>query len=134
MMDLFFTDPKDVPQPPENIEIRQLSAKPFPDGKRVAVEFELTPFQQRPNIEIGVTNQEGRVVSSFSVVEAIENKMSFTLHLREPNPHGAYLVDMQVFYTDMAELEEESEQLIKEILLENKRTIATSQIHFEIQT
>lgn len=131
-MDLFFTNSNDIPLPPDQVEIRQLTAKPMEDRKRVLVEFELTPFQQRPNIEITVTNQQNKPVSGFSVVEAIENKMAFTLHLREADPQGAYQVNMQVFYTTMPPLDEESEELIKDILLENKKVVATTQITFEL--
>lgn len=114
------------------MEIRQLTAQPLEDRKRVQVEFELTPFQQRPNVEITVINRENKPVSGFSVVEAIENKMAFTLHLREPNPQGSYLVDMQVFYTTIPSADEDSEELIKDILLENKKIVATMQIQFEL--
>lgn len=131
-MDLFFTNSNDIPLPPDQMEIRQLTAQPLEDRKRVQVEFELTPFQQRPNVEITVINRENKPVSGFSVVEAIENKMAFTLHLREPNPQGSYLVDMQVFYTTIPSADEDSEELIKDILLENKKIVATMQIQFEL--
>lgn len=131
-MDLFFTNSNDIPLPPDQMEIRQLTAHPLEDRKRVLVEFELTPFQQRPNVEITVTNQENKPVSGFSVVEAIENKMAFTLHLREKDPQGTYLVDMQVFYTTMPPVDEESEELIKDILLENKKVVATTRITFKL--
>lgn len=131
-MDLFFTNSNDIPLPPDKVEIRQLTANPIEDGKRVIVEFELTPFQQRPNIEIVVLNENQKAVSSFSVVEAIENKMTFTLHLREANPQGSYQVMMQVFYTEVPAADEESEELIKDILLENKQVVATTQIQFKL--
>lgn len=132
-MDIFFSDPEDMPVPPDKVEIRTLTASPYEDGRRVAVDFEITPFQQRPNIEITVTNQEDSQVSTFSVVEAIENQMSFTLHLREANPGGRYHLHMQVFYTDMESLEEgDDKSLIKDILLENKQVVATAQTDFKI--
>jgi len=131
-MDLFFTNSNDVPLPPDKVEIRELSASPLEDGKRVTVTFELTPFQQRPNIEIQVTNQENRPVGSFSVVEAIDHKMSFTLHIRESHPQGTYLIDMQVFYTEVPPADDDNEDLIKDILLEKKNIVATRQHRFEI--
>ena len=131
-MDLFFTNSNDVPLPPDKVEIRELAAAPMEDGKRVTVSFELTPFQVRPNIEIRVTNQENKAVGSFSVVEAIDNKMSFTLHIREPKPQGSYLIEMQVFYTEVPPADDDSEELIKDILLENKKIVATMQQRFEI--
>lgn len=131
-MDIFFTNPNDVPVPPEKMEIRELKATPYSDGKRVAIEFEITPFQQKPNIEIGIFNQTSQEVASFSVVEAIENKMTFTIYLREPKPSGDYQVKMQIFYTNYDALDDDEEQLIKDILLENKKIITTGEITFQI--
>ncbi|HAY85100.1 MAG TPA: hypothetical protein DCY42_09315 [Chloroflexi bacterium] len=132
MMDIFFTNPNDVPVPPEKMGIRELKATPYADGKRVAIEFEITPFQQKPNIEIGILNRDHEEVSSLSVVEAIENTMSFTLHLREPRPHGEYQVKMQLFYTDLKSLDDEEDKLIKDLLLENKRHVVTAETIFSI--
>lgn len=131
-MDIFFTNPNDVPVPPEKMEIRELKATPYSDGKRVAIEFEITPFQLKPNIEIGIFNQTSQEVASFSVVEAIENKMTFTIYLREPKPSGDYQVKMQIFYTNYDALDDDEEQLIKDILLENKKIITTGEITFQI--
>jgi len=131
-MDIFFTNPDDVPLPPDKMEIRELSAVPFEDGKRVSVEFEITPFQQRPNLEITVFNQESRIVSSLSVVEAIENKMTFTLHLKEPKPTGHYQVAMELFYAELDKIDEDEDSLIKDIVLQSKKIIATTETSFEI--
>ena len=131
-MDIFFTNPDDVPLPPEKMEIRELSAVPLGDGKRVSVEFEITPFQQRPNLEITVTNQDDLIVSSLSVVEAIENKMTFTLHLKEPKPTGSYQVAMELFYAELDKMDEDEDALIKDIVLDSKKIIATIVTSFEI--
>ena len=42
-MDIFFQDPTDIPLPPEEVRIRELTAEPWPDGRRVRVYVELTP-------------------------------------------------------------------------------------------
>ena len=131
-MDIFFTNPDDVPLPPEKMEIRELSAVPLGDGKRVSVRFEITPFQQRPNLEITVTNQDDLIVSSLSVVEAIENKMTFTLHLKEPKPTGSYQVVMELFYAELDKMDEDEDALIKDIVLDSKKIIATTVTSFEI--
>jgi len=130
-MDIFFDNPNDPPVPPEEVKIRRLTAKPYADGHRVAVDFEITPFEEKPNIEITVTNKEGQDVATFSVLEAIENKMSFTLHLRESNPGGDYSLRMELYYTDLAALEDE-ETAIKDILLDNRKIITEDQLNFSI--
>jgi hypothetical protein len=131
-MDIFFSNSNDVPVPPDKMEIRELKASPHEDGRRVAIEFEITPFQRRPNIDIVVVNQEKQPVASFSIVEAIENKMTFTMHLREPEPHGDYQIKMELFYTELDTLEEKEDALIKDIILDNKEIIASSSTSFQI--
>lgn len=131
-MDIFFDNPDDPPVPPEEMAIRSLTVQPYEDGRRVAVDFEITPFKQRPNLEIDVHNQNGALTATFSVVEAIEHKMSFTLHLREETPGGEYSLSMIVFYTDLSPLEED-EGTISEILIENKHIVASTETKFSIE-
>jgi hypothetical protein len=132
-MDIFFNDPSDVPLPPDQIEVRELTGQPNQDGSRVLVRFEITPFQDRPNIEITLTNQAGEKVAGFSVVEAIENKMDFTLHVREPQPKGNYTLSMQVIYTDLSTLDEAEGPPLQETLAKSKRVVATAQTIIKIE-
>lgn len=131
-MDIFFNEPTGVPLPPDQIEVRELTGQPSQDGSRVLVKFEITPFQERPNIEISLTNQEGDQVAGFSVVEAIENRMDFTLHVREPHPKGKYTLSMQVIYTDLSTLDEAEGPPIQETLAQSKQVVATAQTTFEL--
>ena len=130
-MNIFFDNPNDTPVPPDEVTIRSLKAAPYEDHRRVAVEFELTPFEEKPNIEISVTNAEGRTVATFSVLEAIENRMSFTMHLREPNPIGDYTLTMLVYYIDLSALEDE-ETPIKDMLLDTKKVVTEAKAGFSI--
>lgn len=130
-MDIFFNNPNDPPVPPDEVRIRSLKAAPYEDHRRVAVDFEITPFEEKPNIEIVVTNAEGRIAATFSVLEVIENRMSFTLHLREPDPIGEYTLKMLVFYTDLTALEDE-ETPIKNMLLDTKQVVTEAEVNFTI--
>ena len=51
-MEFFLTDPQVGRLPPEVTRILDLRVESYPDGKRVRVRLELTPFQQRPYIEL----------------------------------------------------------------------------------
>jgi hypothetical protein len=126
-MDIFFNDPTDVPLPPDQMEVRELTGQPNEDGSRILVRFEITPFQERPNIEILLTNPEGDQIAGFSVVEAIENKMDFTLHLRGPQTSGKATLTMQIIYTDLSTLDEAEGPPIQETLTESKRVVASAQ-------
>lgn len=133
-MDIFFSDPNDVPVPPEEVRIRELEAKPWPDGQRVAIRFQVTPFQERPNIEMKIFDANGKEVSELSVVEALESKMEFTMHLREPKPEGVYKVRMRVFYTDLDQFEDEDsdEQTAGEILKAAATAVDEAETSFRI--
>lgn len=130
-MDIFFDNPDDPPQPPEQMEIRSLTAKPYEDGRRVAVEIGISPFEQAPNLELTVTNADGKQVSLLSVVEANEKDMSFTLHLREQNTGGTYTLKAELFYTDQFVLED-PEATIKDIRMARKPPEAIQRIEFHI--
>jgi hypothetical protein len=132
-MDIFFNDPTDVPVPPDQVEIRKLTAEPNEAGSRVLLKFEITPFQERPNIEISMRNQDGKETASLSVVEAIENKMDFTLHIKERDPRGHYSLSMEVFYTDLSPFDQPEGLPFKEELEKSKKVVANAEIHFEIK-
>lgn len=133
-MDIFFNDPSDIPVPPEEVKIRELEAKPWPDGQRVAIKFRMTAFQKRPNIEIKIFNSSGTEVAELSVVEALESNMEFTMHLREPKPEGTYKVQMKVFYADLEHFANEGndEKTAGEILKAAATAVDEAKTNFEI--
>lgn len=134
-MDIFFSDPNDVPVPPDEVKIRDLTAQPHPDGRKVVVKFEITPFQKSPNVEIDILNQNGEQVSTLSIIEAIENKMTFTMHFRETNPEGRYTVKMRVFYANLDDFEEKDGETpsVGELLEQIGQTVDTAKTSFEIK-
>lgn len=107
-MDIFFTDPSDIPLPPAEVRIRQFTAEAYPDGRRVRVYLELTPFQKRPSGEVILQDQQGGILASASIIETMDPKMELTLHLRGQAPTGEYQALARIFYT--AELAEEGSE------------------------
>jgi hypothetical protein len=81
-MDIFFTDPSEVPLPPDEVRIRELKVEPWPDGRRLHVYIEVDPFQKRPNADLTLLDQDGREVSSVSIIESMTRKMELVMHLR----------------------------------------------------
>jgi hypothetical protein len=110
-MDIFFSDPTEVPLPPDEVRIRNLQAEPWPDGQRVKVYLEVDPFQKRPNVDVLIFDQEGREVTQTSVVESMTRKMEFTIHLRRSNPAGSYKLQAILFYTEPLPQPDEGEQI-----------------------
>jgi hypothetical protein len=100
-MDFFFPDDLVARLPPEQVQITVLTAEPYPDGRRVRVNLEMTPFQTRPHIEITLTDAEGAEVASTSIIEPLSWKQEFTLHIRGVSePRGAYTLNALLYYPD----------------------------------
>ena len=101
-MDLnFFADPGLAPKPRTEIRIEKLEISAYPDGRRIRVELELTPFapKDRPNIEITAFRSDGAQVGSTTIIEAVQRTIGLTLHLREDKqPHGEYRFTTQLFF------------------------------------
>lgn len=112
-MDIFFTDPDDIPLPPQEVRIRKFEADPWSDGRRVRVRMELTPFQKRPDGEITIENPDGEVLASVSFIETIDPKMEFTMHLRGAAPRNPMTARAVLFYRVQDE-EDEEEDFIPE--------------------
>ena len=130
-MDIFFDNPDDPPQPPEKMAIRKISADPYEDGRRVAVNIEITPFQRAPNLEITITDDEGRAASTLSVVEANEKDMSFTMHLRGEHTAGSYNLKVDLFYADLSAIDDPDASL-KDFSMERQAPIATETVDFTL--
>lgn len=97
-MDIFLQDPNEIPLPPADVRIESLTAEPYPDGRRVRVALSVTPFQQRPTLDLTIHNAAGDLVSQASIIESMTRKIELTLHLRGPQPLGAHRLEAVLFY------------------------------------
>jgi hypothetical protein len=84
---------------PEETHITQLSAQPYPDGYRLRVNMEITPFQKRPYIEVSLRDAEGEEVASTNIVEPLGWKLEITLHIRG-ELHNPYTLAARLYYPD----------------------------------
>lgn len=98
-MDFFFPEDHLDRATPEETRITSLSAQPYPDGYRLHVYIEMTPFQKRPHLEVTLRDGNGDEVASASVVEPLTWKIEFTMHIRGEllNP---YTLEAKLFYPD----------------------------------
>ncbi len=96
-MDFFFPEDNLNRLTPEETHITSLTAEPYPDGQRVRVNIEITPFQKRPHIEIAITDAAGEEVSTASIVEPMGWKLEFTMHLRGAKA-GPFKLEARLFY------------------------------------
>ena len=100
-MDIELFEPEDIPQLPANVKIERLTAVAYPDGWRVRLGVEVTPFLERPSLEITVHAADGRSVVpiSLSVIETMHHSMEFTVHIRGvTNPAGQYVARAELYY------------------------------------
>ncbi len=98
MDEVEFFEPEEIPQPPEAVKIESLAARVYPDGRRVRLDIQLTPFLERPNLEFSITDSEGHEVAALSVIESMDAHFEMTAHLRGPQPVGRYTLHGELFY------------------------------------
>ncbi len=101
-MELFFEDPNHSRLPPDKVRIIELRAEPLPDGRRVRVFLELTPFLNRPDGEISIFDSLGEEVVHVNIIETMLPKIILTLHLRGGKPSGTFRVIGKIFYSQTA--------------------------------
>jgi hypothetical protein len=108
LMELFFSDSNEIPLPPEDVRIVDITLEPYPDGRRIRCFIELTPFLKKPHGDIQITDQLGRVVSEASFIEAVTPKFEMVLHLRSLDPAGEYQASLTLYYSE--EIEDEIQE------------------------
>lgn len=99
----FFDDPQQSPRAREDVRLRNLGLYVYEDGRRVAVGFDITPFQERPSIEVTLTNERGEAAGSLTVIEALQSNFHLTMHLRDRDPTAKYGVEVLLYYNTPAE-------------------------------
>lgn len=99
----FFDDPLQNPKSRDEVRLKQLGIFVYPDKRRIAVGFDLTPFLEKPSLEVVVTNAKGVRAGTLNVIEAFQPNFSLTLHLRDEEPTGVYDVRAVVYYVTPGE-------------------------------
>lgn len=98
-MDIFISDPSEIPLPPDEVRIRQIKFALSEDFHRFRIFIELDPFQKRPNIELKLLSPTGEEASHADIIETMHRKMELTLHLRiDPQP-GEYRLNVVLYYS-----------------------------------
>ena len=98
MSEVFFFDQDGAARPREQVRIEQARAEPYPDGIRVRVTVMLTPFFERPNLSITISDSSGETVAEADVLEPITPTTEMTMHLRRPAPRGEHSLRVALYY------------------------------------
>lgn len=99
-MDFFFSEDNLNRMTPEETRITSITAEVYPDGYRVRVNIQVTPFQKRPHIEVTLTDSSGAEVASTSIVEPMGWKLEFTMHLRDEVLKNPYRLEAKLYYPE----------------------------------
>lgn len=95
----FFFDPENQPRSREDVRIKQIGLFIHEDGRRLTFGLELTPFLERPCIDVEITNGEGQPASSLSVIEQVTPNFSLVMHLRDGETRDPYQLRAVIYYT-----------------------------------
>jgi hypothetical protein len=98
-MDFFLPEDNLQRAVPAETRITSLTAKPYPDGYRLLVNIEMTPFQQRPHLEVVLNDADHEEVASSTIVEPLGWKIEFTMHIRG-DLNNPYTLEARLFYPD----------------------------------
>jgi len=105
-MDLEFTEGHGAPRPPAEVGFVAVAAEPYPDRRRIRLSFEVTPFLQRPSLEIRLLGPDGGDLGSISVVDVVGPRFSLTAHLRGDVPGVTSIQVVSVLgYDDLPEVD-----------------------------
>lgn len=99
--------PSEDALPPDQIRILDLRAEPWPNqDRRIRIYLDITPFQQRPNIEVSIFDSEGTPLSNIHIIETIETIMTFTMHLKSEPSQGPFSLIACLSYPDSGVVDE----------------------------
>ena len=111
-MDIEFLDPAEAPLPPDQVTFRSVEVEPYSDAQRLLVRLSVTPFQERPSIDLEVLDEQGVRVAASSIVEAADATMSLTLHLQRPSPDLHYTLVARLLYEEQGEVDRGEAQFV----------------------
>ena len=94
----FFDDPLQGPRSREDVRIKQIGLFIYEGGRRLMFGLELTPFRERPSVEVTLTNAEGRPAGSLHVIDTLTPNFSLTIHLRDDEITEPYQLTATVYY------------------------------------
>ncbi len=91
-----------VPVPPQEMRFIELKVEPVLDNGpvRLRVYVEVTAFQQRPYMEVALCDAQGDEIASASVIEPMQRKNVFTMHVRGSQQTGKFSLQARLFYPD----------------------------------
>jgi hypothetical protein len=100
-----FTPPEDA-LPPGEVRFSGLKVEQWPDGLRVRVHVDITPFQKRPDLEATILDAAGKEIANTLIIETLENRLVFTMHLHPESPGQQLTLKATLSYQDIGTVDE----------------------------
>ena len=94
----FFDDPSEAPKSREDVKLNQIGLYLHEDRRRVSVGFDITPFIERPCIEVTAVNERGEKAGSLHVIDSLDANFSLVMHLRDKEPTDTYEIKAVLYY------------------------------------
>ena len=91
-----------IPVPPEDMRFIDVKVEPVLDNGpvRLRVYVETSAFLQRPYLEVTLLNSQGDEIASASIIEPMQRKNVFTLHVRGGQQSGKFSLAARLFYPE----------------------------------
>ena len=94
----FFDDPIQQPKSREEVRIKQIGLFVHDDLRRVSFGLELTPFLERPSIQVVILNGQGEHAGALTVIETMTPNFSLIVHLRDGDVTDPYELTAEIYY------------------------------------
>lgn len=93
---------------PLDVRITELRVEPWPDGRKIRVHLTLTSFQEDPSLEVILADDLGAEIARADIIETAENRIVFTLHIRNRSLSNAYQLTANVIYPETGTVDSKS--------------------------
>ncbi|MDJ0757420.1 MAG: hypothetical protein QNJ45_28055 [Ardenticatenaceae bacterium] len=97
----FFDNPQETPRMREDVRFEKLRIEVSPEGKRVAVDVAITPFIERPTIELYMANGNGEKAGLLTIIETLDRVIQVVIHLRDREKANPYTLRASLYYSSV---------------------------------
>jgi hypothetical protein len=102
IMDInFFDNPQEAPRMREDVRFEKLHVEMSPEGRRVAVDVAITPFIERPTVELTLVNGQGHKAGLLTIIETLDRVIQVVMHLRDAETINPYTLRAALYYASI---------------------------------
>jgi hypothetical protein len=87
--------------PPNEVRFEDIDIEPLPEDRKVRVRIGITPFTSPPNLRVQITGPDGSTAARIDIIETINHRMKFTMHVRSAPAPGEYILTAEIYYPDL---------------------------------